>query len=224
MKYPRTPHFPFSPGASSDDTWFEGNFSGHEVVVTEKLDGECTGMTRDKCHARSLDSKNHPSRHWVRQLHSTICGDIPEGWKIFGENVYAYHSIFYTEMPSYFMVYGIYDDSNFCIPWSDTVELCQMLGLVPVPVIYQGPWDEKIVRTRWTGKGAFPTYSTKVDYPKSIEDFTPTEAEGYVVRSADRFLYNDFALNVCKWVRANHVQTDQNWMSKPVFKNLLIGD
>lgn len=72
MKYPRTPHLPWSPGASVDDVRLEGldGFEGEEVVVTEKLDGENTTLYRDGLHARSMDSAHHPSRTWVKALHA----------------------------------------------------------------------------------------------------------------------------------------------------------
>ena len=37
------------------------------------------------------------------------------------------------------------------------------------------------------------------------------EVEGFVVRNIDSFKYEDFSKNVGKYVRANHVQTNQHW-------------
>ncbi|MGC5412734.1 RNA ligase family protein, partial [Streptomyces sp. DT225] len=56
--YPRTPHLPWSPGATSDDVRMTdlAALAGTEVVVTEKLDGENTTLYADGLHARSLDS------------------------------------------------------------------------------------------------------------------------------------------------------------------------
>lgn len=45
--------------------------------------------------------------------------------------------------------------------------------------------------------------------------------EGYVIRNADGFKYEDFASNVAKYVRANHVQTDSHWMHSELIKNQL---
>lgn len=49
VKYPRTYHLPWSPGATDDDRVLtdeelEANFSGRMVVATEKMDGENTTM------------------------------------------------------------------------------------------------------------------------------------------------------------------------------------
>src|SRR5690606_15864545 len=102
--YPRTPHLPWSPGASPDDVR-AGDLSGllgREVVVTEKLDGENTTLYADGSHARSLDSGHHPSRTWVKALQGRIGRLIPPGWRVCGENLYARHSIAYPSLAGYF--------------------------------------------------------------------------------------------------------------------------
>lgn len=214
FKYPRTYHLPFSLGASGDDKLLTSvdHFVGKTVVVTEKLDGEATSMYRDIIHARSTSSKHHPSRSWVKQLHAEICNDIPDGWRICGENLFAMHSIFYQNLPSYFFVYGIYDEKNNCLSWSDTESYASLLGLQTVPVLYRGVWDEEKVRACWTGKSVFQ----------------PSDQEGYVVRVEDSFLYSEqdegvFSKYTAKYVRENHIQTDEHWMSQPVVPNLLQG-
>lgn len=81
VHYPRTPHLPWSPGASSDDVRVGdlSGLAGREVVVTEKLDGENTTLYADGLHARSLDSAHHPSRAWVKALQGRIGPAIPQG-------------------------------------------------------------------------------------------------------------------------------------------------
>lgn len=96
--YPRTPHLPWSPGASSDDVRLTGRpglagLTGSEVVVTEKMDGENTTLYADGLHARSLDSAHHPSRARVEALQGRVGPRILAGWRICGENVFARHSI-----------------------------------------------------------------------------------------------------------------------------------
>lgn len=216
-KYPRTKNLPFSQSNSSDDVWWKdcAAFEGKHVVVTEKLDGECTTIYPDGwTHARSLDSGPHPSRSWIKQYAASWAYEIPQGYRVCGENLYAWHSIFYTELPTYFFVYGIYDADNLCLSWKDTEEFCQLLGLHTVPVLYRGLWDEEKIRCGWTGIGTFPTFVLP-------DQATRCEAEGYVVRTEVGFPYDQFAEHCAKMVRAHHVQTDQNWMVRPVDPNLL---
>lgn len=214
-KYPRTMNLPWSGSESSDDVWWDDTtlFEGKEVVVTEKLDGECTSIYPDgHIHARSIDTRHHDSRSWVKRLAARISYDIPEGCRICGENVFAWHSIFYKELPTYFFVYGIYD-GNRCLSWGEVEEMCELLDLQTVPVIYRGLWDEKKISEISTDDGAFPTFNGPDD--------DSCNAEGYVVRVADEFLHSEFRHKCAKYVRPHHVQTDQNWMTRAVVPNLL---
>lgn len=205
-KYPRTYHFPWSPGLQNDDRKIEDPdmFVGKTVVVTEKLDGENTSMYRDHIHARSLDSKHHPSRTAVKQIHGQIAHLIPEGWRLCGENMYAKHSIFYDTLPAYFLLFSVWTDKNECLSWKETIEWAKLLDLHTVPVLYIGPWDqEKIIACR------------------SAKSLYGADQEGYVVRNAGSFRYEDFSKNVAKFVRKGHVQTGQFWMTQPVTPNQL---
>ncbi|MGC5328345.1 RNA ligase family protein [Brevibacillus sp. SYSU BS000544] len=203
-KYPRTLHLPWSRSKTDDDKILKtvSHFEGREIVVTEKLDGENTTMYRDSIHARSLDSNDHDSRHWVKKLHGMISFHIPEGWRICGENVFAKHSIHYEKLTSYFYIFSIWDEYNQCLPWNETVEWATLLGVEVTPVLYKGVWNEQIVKSCFTRNSVFAG-----------------EQEGYVVRVTDRFLYDDFKNSVAKFVRKNHVQTDEHWLSKPVVPN-----
>jgi len=230
-KYPRTMNFPWSNSTSSDDVWWEDSsaLDGKEVVMTEKIDGECTTIYPDgHVHARSIDTNHHASRSWVKSLAAGISYRMPKGLRICGENVFAWHSIFYADLSNYFFVYGMYDENNRCLSWSDTETWCAELALHTVPVIWRGIWDEDHVKSLWQGEGAFPTFASKIDpadgqptYPK---DFEPCDAEGYVVRPTNSFPYDQFKERCAKFVRPNHVQTASNWMTRSVIRNLLKSD
>lgn len=201
-KYPRTPHLPWSPGASADDVWTEpeAHFAGKQIIITEKMDGENTTLYADHLHARSIDSKHHPSRSWVKGLHQQIAHQIPEGWRICGENLFARHSIGYEALPSYFMVFSIWDEHDRCLSWDQTGEWCALLGLELVPTLFEGLWDRQLVH----------------DFDARLN---LDQQEGYVVRTREGFAYEDFSAHIAKWVRANHVQTDQHWMYQEVIPN-----
>jgi hypothetical protein len=203
MKYPRTSHLPWSQGSSKDDrvlSSLEG-LQGR-VIVSEKLDGENTTIYQDHIHARSLNSGNHPSRDWVKAFWATIKHDIPTGWRICGENVYAKHSIHYTGLESYFYGFSVWDDKNTCLSWDETLEYFAMLGITPAPVLFDGEFNEAQLR-------------------KLAQYLDPQRTEGYVVRSAIAFLYSSFSSRVAKYVRAGHVQTTQHWMHSALEPNQL---
>lgn len=200
FKYPRTRHLPWSPGAGHDDLIAEQveHFVGQRVIVSEKMDGENTTLYRDHAHARSLDSRHHPSRDWLKALHARIAHEIPAGWRLCGENLYARHSIAYATLPSYFMLFSVWDADNRCLDWDSTLEWAQLLGLDTVPVLYDGVFDAEWLHAL---------------------DLDLDRCEGYVVRLASSFEYAQFGESVAKWVRQGHVQTDQHWMHQKVVPN-----
>lgn len=195
VKYPRTHHLPWSDGVNSDDRVIDSldAFIGQRVIVTEKMDGENTTLYCDNLHARSVDGRSHPSRNWVKQLWSRISADIPEGWRVCGENLYAKHSISYTELPTYFMGFSVWNERNICLGWDETQEWFSLLGITSVPVLYDGVFDEKIIRALW-------------------DDSAKERSEGYVLRLAAPIAYGDFRRKFAKFVRKGHVQTSKHWM------------
>ncbi len=205
VKYPRTTHVPWSPGMNDDDRMFTSmeHFHGKEIMVAEKMDGENTTMYRDYIHARSLDGRSHPSRDWVKNFHATIAHDIPEGWRICGENMFAVHSIKYKDLKSYFYGFSIWNEKNECLPWNETREWFALLGIQEVPVQWIGIYDEKWLKElggqlSWAG------------------------CEGYVIRPTDGFPFIDFKKVVGKYVRAGHVQTVKHWMHGQIMENNLL--
>ncbi len=206
-KYPRTYHLPNSLGYTSDDKVLKTTdiFIDKDVVITEKMDGENTTMYNDYIHARSLDSNNHPSRNYVKGLWGNIKHEIPSGWRICGENLYAQHSIIYNNLNAYFLVFSIFDEYNNCLSWEETKEYCNLLGLQTVNELYVGKFDSVILN-------------------KIIKNLNLTIQEGLVVRNANKFSYCEFGDNVAKWVRENHVQTDNHWTEAPIIPNKLQHD
>ena len=83
-------------------------------------------MYRDGFHARSLDTPAHPSRDWLWGIHRQIGHDIPEGWRVCGENLYAKHSIAYRNLTAHFLVFGIWNEKAEALSWKDTLEWAQL--------------------------------------------------------------------------------------------------
>lgn len=181
----------------------EDPFAGKQVVATIKMDGENTSMYRDGIHARSLAYEPHLSRNWVKTLHAKIAHDIPEGWRVCGENLWAEHSIAYNHLEDYFQVFSVWNERNLCLSWDETKEWAELLGLKMVPTVYEGPGDRKLIENLHK-----PTYRGD-------------PAEGYVVRLREAFPYSTYRTSVGKYVRANHVATHGHWMRQQVRANAL---
>ena len=216
IKYPRTMNLPWSGSDSSDDVWWKDTnlFQDKEVVVKEKMDGECTSIYPDShIHARSIDTRHHPSRSHVKALAAEISYKMNPNHRICGENVTAFHSIYYTELPAFFLAFGLYDN-DMCLSWDEFEDVCDVLGVKTVPVIYRGMWDEQKIKDLWTGESAFPVFD-------SPSGFT-CDGEGYVVRNVEAFPHAEFRNNCAKYVRPHHVQTSSHWMSEDMVFNELI--
>lgn len=205
VKYGRTFHLPWSPGAHDDDKTLNdaSQFYGKRVIITKKMDGENTSAYSDgHVHARSIDSKGGEDRAWVKQfLVNNVCFNLPEGWRVCGENLWAEHSIHYYDLPSYFMGFSIWNEFNVCLSWDETLEYFELLDITPVPVLYDGLWEDLVDKN-----------SSKTSKIREIERSMDFERdEGYVIRVADAFKYGEFKSSVAKYVRAGHVQTTRHW-------------
>lgn len=205
VKYPRTLHLPWSPGKTDDDRVHQdlSGFEGQDVIVTLKKDGENTNLYTNYFHARSLDGKSHPSQSWVRQFHSQMGFNIPKGWRVCAENLYAKHSLGYDDLESYLLAFSIWNSKNECLAWDEFVDYCNLLDISHVPVIYRGKWNEEKIRDLWNDK----TFQEK--------------EEGYVVRVARAFQFGEFKRVVGKYVRVGHVQTTHHWKSQAIVPNKL---
>lgn len=206
VKYPRSFHLPWSAGKTDDDKTIPSykQFENQQVVVTVKMDGEnTTGYSDGYIHARSLDSQNHNSRNWTKQYLSSRLFELPSGWRLCGENLYAKHSIHYKYLQSYFYLFSIWNDKNECLSWTDTEEWAALLDIPVVPVLYQGLFNQQLIEKLYA-----PT-------------FDENECEGYVLRLADKFSYGNFRKSLAKYVRACHVSTNTHWIKQKIQPNLL---
>lgn len=196
FKHPRTFHVPHSPGATQDDKIHKNLsfFENKEIVITEKRDGECTSLYSDGyIHARSIDGTSHPWQHYLKNKWSSLFQDLPVGWRIVGENLYARHSIEYNNLYDYFEVFAIFNNENIALSWDEMVDWCELYDLRPVPLLWRGVFDKTMLNT--------------------FHHLLSTEQqEGYVMRVSSRIQH--WSKETAKWVRSNHVSSDEHWTKK----------
>jgi len=200
-KYPRTFHLPTSPGATSDDKISRSVSSviGIEIVITEKLDGSNSSIKKDGVYARShVDFSRNPWDKEIWNIYHRIDNDIEDGVYLFGENMEGIHSIEYTNLKSYFYMFGI-RDNNIWVPWEKVEEYSYLLDIPTVPVLFKG-----VVNTE---KELYDLVDKFMKEPSLVGGIK----EGVVVRNAGVFHNDYFPENVMKWVRKDHVQTDVHW-------------
>jgi len=207
MKYPKTYHLPYSPGATKDDKklqdgWFS-NYIGQEIVITAKLDGENIHMTQKDCYARSdgAPTRSPWSRNiWDPQegLYWKIKQFIGDNETIFGENLYGEHSIHYNKLTDYFHLFAVNDGVNW-YSWDDVKMMADIMNIPHVPELWRG------------------MIYKEEDLKKLVEKYVHDSEwygdvrEGVVVRITDSFPIEDFPKCVCKWVRKDHVNTSIHW-------------
>ncbi|KAF8195092.1 ATP dependent DNA ligase [Pholiota molesta] len=159
-KFPRTPHLIDVGAATSDDVHVDisslADIRGH-VIITEKIDGANMGFSLSSDRSRILvQNRSHyvnSSTHeqfkklglWVErheeELRNILDRDpyFPERYILYGEWMFATHSIPYAELPDYFIAYEIFDRSTQS--WADTKALHALLRdttIASVPVLHEG--------------------------------------------------------------------------------------
>ena len=206
MKYPRTYHLPFSPGATKDDKKLQGDwfdfYRGKKIVFTEKLDGENTCLCQSGVFARSHSAETRSPwsiNLWGQDgLYWRIKNSIGDNEEIFGENLYGEHSIIYDKLLNYFHIFAANDGERW-YSWDEIVEMAFILDVPHVPELYTCEAEsEKQIEEIIAGLMKQPSTYGK-------------EKEGIVMRITDSFAIDYFPHYVCKYVRPNHVQTDEHW-------------
>lgn len=210
-KYNRTPHFPWSKGSTNDDKIAKdiSSLIGCPIVITEKCDGSNTCLEKNGCFSRAHSGPpTHPSFDQFKALHASLKHHINDGLQIFGEWLYAKHSIQYSKLPGYFLLFALRDlEKDEWCSWDDVEMWSRILNLPTVPVLYKG------------------TASSEKELQKLIESFMSQpsccggEREGVVVRTASAFKDIKFTQCVIKNVRPNHVQTTEHWKHQELIKN-----
>jgi hypothetical protein len=210
-KYGRTYHYPFSPGTTSNDRISRGYWQHmqaiSEVIHTEKLDGENTCLSRLGVFARSHAAPTlHPWAGYLKEKWEMIRNDLGE-LEVFGENLYAVHSIAYTHLTEHFFVFGVRENDRW-LSWEETKFYAGLLDLPLVPVIATvQPGDQKAFEEQVLALAAEPSVFGSVD---AITGSACTR-EGIVTRNAEGYSVDEFSKNVFKYVRKGHVKTDEHW-------------
>lgn len=212
QKHGRTYHYPFSPGTTSDDRiahdYWEHLQRIPNLIHTEKLDGENNCLSKFGIFARSHAAPTtSPWTESLRRFWQLVKHDLGD-LEIFGENLYAIHSIEYRKLEHHFYVFGIREQDKW-LGWEETQFYANMLDLPTVPVAKTEatPKDQRQfeaeVLTLINGPGSFDPYD--VYHQKA------TTMEGIVSRNANGYAVDAFAQNIFKYVRKGHVKTDEHW-------------
>lgn len=210
-KYDRTYHYPFSPGTTSDDrintSWWQDLSKITHLIHTEKLDGENNCLNKWGVFARSHATPTQSA--WTIQLRQRWellkhdLGDL----EIFGENLYAIHSIEYVHLEAYFYVFAIRCKDKW-LSWEEVKFYATLFDFPTVPEIKLPNFQNKI---EFESNLIISAKQESIFQSQDVLTHQPSSMEGIVSRDADAFSINEFSHRVFKYVRKDHVKTDIHW-------------
>ena len=162
QKYPRTPHIEGSRQQPGDEDLDSVPFSAIEqsrrsananeyVVIEEKVDGANAAISFDTDGQLLLQSRGHyltggaRERHfnlfkqWAHSHYASLWDVLGDRYILYGEWMYAKHTVFYDKLPHYFLEYDLLDRSNGQF-LSTVARRKKLTGLVvaSVPVLLEG--------------------------------------------------------------------------------------
>ena len=249
-KYPRTHHIEGSglqPG--DEDLAVQPFFSlaGRHLVIEEKMDGANSAVSFTANGQLRLQSRGHyltggPRevhfhllKAWAQRYTSELWGLLGSRYVMYGEWLYAKHSVFYTELPHYFMEFDILETSDGS--FLDTPRRRALLAAAPfvasVLVLHAGPIataDELralIGPSRFIGADHLARLRLScaqrgIDPALALRETAPTPTmEGLYIKIEEAGVVQERY----KYVRASFLQTvidsQSHWLNRPIVPNLL---
>ncbi len=210
-KYGRTFHYPFSPGTTSDDrinhAYWDDLSKIETLVHTEKLDGENTCLNQYGVFARSHAAPTrHPWANYLKERWEVIKNDLGD-LEIFGENLYAIHSIEYLNIETHFYVFAV----RYLDTWLSWEEVKFYAGLLDFQVVPEIAILQPDHQTNFETEALDIVSQESAFKSQDVHSQVPCTMEGIVSRNTNAYPVLDFKQNVFKYVRKNHVKTDEHW-------------
>lgn len=226
IKYPSTGHLPFSPewDGTRVDWGTIDEFLDVPLVITTKMDGGNAMLVKDEAdpvRARNGKFAKHQSFDLLKKMYweDDLYSKIPDHLQIFGEWLYAKHSIHYgcdcdepcedvgPELDSYFQVFGVFDVRyNVWLSWPMVERVAESLGFPTTPIISKETIEKEAV-----------FYDRILNYGEQV---VSDGHEGIVVRTIFPLHYGQFERRLGKYVREGHVQPgEKHWTRRPLVQN-----
>ena len=148
LKYPRTQHIEGSRLQPDDEDLDAVPFSeiaGRHVVIEEKMDGANCGISFSAAGELRLQSRGHYLTGGPREKHFTLFKQwaaaytaalwdrLGDRYVLYGEWLYAKHTIFYDALPHYLMEFDLFDTRD--VVFLDTPRRAKLLVGVPLPQV-----------------------------------------------------------------------------------------
>jgi hypothetical protein len=230
VKYPRTPHLFGSRGTDDDKHLSEAEslrFLADESLITEeKLDGTNVGIHFMsggtmvlQCRGHLITEGMHPQydlfKQWAAVKRPVLEDRIGDRFILFGEWLYARHSIHYRQLPHYFFEFDVYDkDAGTFLSLDRRLALLEGAGITTVPVLHVGALDRDRLGTLI---GPSP-FDSLFENPRTLRSdnlmeglYLRTEADGVVTGRA----------KVVRLEFVEKIKQSEHWQYQAMTPNLL---
>src|SRR5437870_9046613 len=155
VKYPRTPHL-FGSRGTVDDKQLSPAASAHliadsSLIVEEKLDGTNTGIHFTsagrmvlQCRGHEITTGMHAQydlfKQWTTGKRPVLETMLEDRLLLFGEWLYARHSVHYRRLSHYFFEFDVYDKrKQVFLDLASRLTRLERTGILTVPVVHRGP-------------------------------------------------------------------------------------
>lgn len=249
-KYPRTQHIAGSGIQSGDQDLAVAPIQallGRHLVVEEKVDGANSAISFGRDGHLLVQSRGHYLtggererqfhlfKTWAHRYTLQLWEALGERYVLYGEWLYARHTIFYTDLPHYFLEFAILDrESETFLDTSRRRQFLRCLPfLVSARVLYEGAIQELRTLTNLLG----PSHFIRRDQKQCLLDLCAArrlDSARMLKESDTSGLMEGLYINVeaegvvqarYKYVRAGFVQavldSGEHWMNRPLLPNLL---
>ena len=230
IKYPRTPHIAGSSGTDDDkhlgETATKAFISDPSLIVEEKVDGTNVGVhfnQKEKlimqCRGHEITEGMHPQydlfKQWIMAKQATLRQMLETRYIMYGEWLYATHSVHYRQLPHYFFEFDIYDkDEAKFLDLESRLILLEGTGILTVPVLHKGKATIEQLKNLIT-KSAFDS-----QFPNPITGKTDALMEGVYLRTEK----DGFVTGRAKLVRPEFVEKvkqSDHWKHQKMIPNEL---
>lgn len=251
VKYPRTPHIQGSRLQPGDEDLSQRPFSdiaGKHVVLEEKIDGANSAISFTDDGELRLQSRGHfltggyRERHydllkqWAIVQQSRLHEVLGNRYILYGEWMYAKHSLYYDALPHYFMEFDILDrKSGVFLDTPSRLELLQGLPVCHVPVLATGVLNNMDEILKHLGDSRYISANhiehlredagkLGLDVDQICRETDPSRTmEGLYIKVEE----NGAVTDRMKFVRASFLQSIEEssipWLDRPIIPNRITG-
>ncbi|MCA9087241.1 MAG: RNA ligase family protein [Planctomycetaceae bacterium] len=233
-KYPRTPHLFGSRGTDDDKHLGEAEsqafIADGSLIVEEKIDGTNVGIHFSdsgemvlQCRGHLITEGMHPQydlfKQWAAVKQPALEGMLQDRFLLFGEWVYARHSILYRRLPHYFFEFDIYDkEQEAFLELQQRLSLLKGTGILTVPVIHTGTMKRDHLE-ELIGPSQFDSHFENpiTNRPDNLMEglYLRTEADGMVTGRA-KFVRPEFVEKIKQSTHWQHQQMVPNLLAEGV--------